>query len=185
MRNCAVAVLNPSSRIHKRAEFPRREPRQARWLHSTSIETAGGVRIPRRAPRNTPSLQSRERRRGKDLVLDRCNDGSVAFALVTSLMPGGVVLECGPFHFAIRERLPLKYVGQLVVRFPYERRPEADRADAVLIPDRYRLVSEPGKQVGQLAGNRPVDAQFVDQSPPSPRQHRHVGHNTATRPRRG
>ena len=81
--------------------------------------------------RATSLIQRRERCWREDLVVDGHNDGSIALAVIAGLMPCWVILECSPFQFTIRQGLPLKYIGQRVAGFPYERRPEADWTDAV------------------------------------------------------
>src|SRR5208337_1227681 len=119
--------------------------------------------------RPAPSLlQLREGCRRQYLVSNACDDGAVTLAVVTGLMPVRVVLERRPLRLTIRKRFPGEYVRQLVARFPDNRRPETDGANAVFFPDRNSLISKPSQKLGHLARNRLIYAELVKSWPISP-----------------
>ena len=67
-------------------------------------------------------------------------------------------------HFVSRSasNFPRDDIGQIVVRFSNEGRPEAQRTDAVRFPDFHGVVPKLGQHIGHSAREHPIHAQLVD-----------------------
>src|ERR1700726_3089488 len=98
----------------------------------------------------------------QNLIADTCNNRSIAFALVTYLVPGQVVQERRPPRLEIGQRLPLQDVGQLVAGFSDKGRPKSDRTNPVLFPDGRKLVPKASLQLCHLAGNSLIYSQLMN-----------------------
>ena len=116
--------------------------RKFHWRHHT-LKKVGGVKAVKHQTR-ADLFQRREGRWREDLIVDACDDGSIALAFVADLVPSRIILECRPSRLAICKRLPLEYVGELIAGFPDKSRPEANATDAVPFPDGKKLVSKAG-----------------------------------------
>src|SRR6185312_462024 len=109
-------------------------------------------------------LHRRERGRLQDGVADRRDDRPVALGLGALGDPLGIAHEPGPFLLALRQRLPLQHVVEVLVRVADGDGPEAGLADAVLRPERQRGALEALQERRQTARDAMVDAEFVDQA---------------------
>jgi hypothetical protein len=109
--------------------------------------------------RSSCSATAADRKEG---VGDVRQDRTAPLAFGARRDPLGVGLERIPQAFALGEVLPCQEVGKLLVALAHERGPEADRADAVLLPELQGHGREALVEIRQLAGQAAVDAQFVD-----------------------
>src|SRR5207245_468663 len=111
---------------------------------------------------NRPFLVRRGKDRGsEDRIADRCDQRSVLLAFTACLDPFRVALKRRESFFAFSERVPLKNVDQVLVRFANRNGPETKLPDSMFLeqPNGHRL--EPFQQCWQAARKAMVDAQFV------------------------
>lgn len=71
---------------------------------------------------------------------------TVLLTLLAHGDPFGITDECTPALLAVSHAVPGKHVGELLVAFADERRPEASLANAMLFPNLDCVVLKAGNQ---------------------------------------
>src|SRR4051812_18141458 len=84
-------------------------------------------------------------------------------------MPLRVRLERIPFLLALGHVFPLEHVVEVLVAIAHHHGPEADLADAMLVPQAKCRGLKPLLKRGQAARDTAIDAQFMNHGWPAPR----------------
>src|ERR1700722_3676840 len=142
----AVAVI-----ASDRASRDARPSGRAMAKQSRDEGRSGGPGSPRRfAPRDDDSIQThlalthaRERRRLQNRVRYVGKNGPVLLALFPRGDPITIGEKCSPFLLPLGKRLPRQEVGEFMIGFTDQGRPEASLPDAVFLPQPQRLSFEP------------------------------------------
>src|SRR3954471_15993308 len=95
------------------------------------------------------------------------DDGPARLAFGAPGVPLRVGLESAPLAFALGQVLPFEQVVKIMVAVADQHGPEAERADAVPVPDAQGGFLEALLQARQASRKATVDTQLVDHGLPS------------------